>query len=237
MANRTLHLHFYLPIASTYSVDDFVAYLRGSTDPTTAEQASEPPSDRFDTAGVTLDFKKRAVSGTADFKTSLQDADSVVVYLGHSVLDFKKRISLGLSPMGHDTAEIKPDALMDLLKASKAKLVILATCASSTLGLEKLKKGPAVVVTNSGSNLKTWSVDWANALTPFLLLLIDYEVGKRGQPVARNKGRATIKEALDASNEVFKGREKDDGDRFELAYGNGSTVVFPLPEKKTPVKK
>ena len=238
MANPTLHLHFYLPIAGNYSVDDFVAYLRGSTEPTTAEQASEPPSDRFDTAGVSLDFKKKAVSGTADFKKSLQDPDSVVVYMGHSVLDFKKRISLGLSPMGHDPAEIKPDALMDLLKASKAKLVILATCASSTLGLEKLKKGPAVVVTNSGSNLTTWSFDWANALTPFLLLLIDYEVGKGSrQPVARNKGRATIKEALDASNEVFKGREKDDGDRFELAYGNGSTVVFPLPGKKTPEKK
>jgi hypothetical protein len=108
VANPTLHLHFYLPIAGNYSVDDFVTYLRGSTDPTTAEQASEPPFDRFDTAGVSLDFKKR--------------------------------ISLGLSPMGHDPAEIKPDALMDLLKASKAKLVILATCASSTLGLKDLKK-------------------------------------------------------------------------------------------------
>jgi hypothetical protein len=52
----------------------------------------------------------------------------------------EKKRSLGLSPMGHDSAEIKPDALMDLLKASKAKLVILATCASSTLGLKDLKK-------------------------------------------------------------------------------------------------
>jgi len=153
------------------------------------------------------------------------------------VLDFKNKRSLGLSPLGHHTAEIAPNDLLDLLKASKAKLVILATCASSTLGLEKLKKGPAVVVTNSGSNLTTWSVDWANALTPFLLLLIDYEVGKSGQPVARNKGRATLKEALDASNAAFKGREKDDGDRFELAHGEPSTVVFPLPEKKTPEKK
>ena len=100
MANPTLHLHFYLPIASTYSVDDFVTYLRGYTEPTTAEQASEHPSDRFDTAGVSLDFKNKR--------------------------------SLGLSPMGHDSAEIKPDALKDLLKASKAKLVILATCASSS---------------------------------------------------------------------------------------------------------
>jgi|SRR5271166_2567403 len=230
MAKPTLHLHFYLPVSSKppYNVDDFVIYLRGSVDPTTPEQASVPPSDRFDTAGVPLDFKTKALTGTEDFKKSLLDPDSVVVYLGHSVLDFKNKRSLGLSPMGHDPADIAPDALMDLLKASKAKLVILATCASSTLGLEKLKAGPAVVVTNSGSNLTTWSFHWVQALQPFLILLIGYEVGKNDQPVARNKGRATIKEALDASNVAFKENKSDD--RFELAFGEGSTVVFP--EKK-----
>ena len=227
MAKPTLHLHFYLPVSTKppYNVDDFANYLRGSVDPTTPEQASVPPSDRFDTAGVVLDFQKKAVSGTADFKTSLKDTDSVVVYLGHSVLFPKEKRSLGLSPLGHDPAEIKPDALMDLLKVSKAKLVILATCASSTLGLEKLKAGPAVVVTNSGSNLTTWSFSWVQALQPFLLLLIGYEVGTNDQPVARKKGRATIKEALDAANAAFKENKADD--RFELAYGNGSTVVFP----------
>jgi hypothetical protein len=227
VAKPTLHLHFYLPVSTKppYNVDDFANYLRGSVDPTTPEQASVPPSDRFDTAGVVLDFQKKAVSGTADFKTSLKDTDSVVVYLGHSVLFPKEKRSLGLSPLGHDPAEIKPDALMDLLKVSKAKLVILATCASSTLGLEKLKAGPAVVVTNSGSNLTTWSFSWVQALQPFLLLLIGYEVGTNDQPVARKKGRATIKEALDAANAAFKENKADD--RFELAYGNGSTVVFP----------
>jgi len=260
----TLHLHFYLPVvAGNYSIDRFVDYLRGSVDPTTPEEASMPPSDRFADAGVTLDFQKKVVSGAADFKKSLQDTGSVVVYLGHSVLDFKNKRSLGLSPMGHDPAEIKPEQLMSLLKASSAQLVILATCASSTLGLEKLKTGPAVVVTNSGANLKTWSYDWAQALRAFLLLLIGYKVGKNDQPyslepqqkaaravttqlvgaldgpfvaalvsqaMALNKGHATISQALDAANETFKGREKDDGDRFELAYGGPggpSTVVFP----------
>ena len=98
------------------------------------------------------------------------------------MLDFKNKRSLGLSPMGHAPAEIAPDQLMSLHKASKAKLVILATCASSTLGLEKLKGGPAVVVTNSGSNLTTWSFDWVQALTAFLLLSIGYKVGDDGQP-------------------------------------------------------
>jgi hypothetical protein len=228
----TLHLHFYLPITSNYSVDDFANYLRGSVVDLTSPDP--PPPDRFDTAGVVLDFQKRAVSGAADFKTSLNDPDSVVVYLGHSVLDFGNKLSLGLSPLAHHTPEIAPNDLMDLLKASKAKLVILATCASSTLGLKNLKAGPAVVVTNSGSDLTTWSFSWAQALQPFLLFLIGYEVGKNDQPVAR-KSRATIEEALDASNAAFKENKSDD--RFELAHGEPSTVVFPLPDKKAPEKK
>ena len=56
----TLHLHFYLPVvAGNYSIDKFVDYLRGSVDPTTPEEASMPPSDRFADAGVTLDFQKK----------------------------------------------------------------------------------------------------------------------------------------------------------------------------------
>jgi hypothetical protein len=93
----TLHLHFYLPIAANYSVGNFVNYLRGSVvDPTSPDP---PPPDRFETAGVVLDLQTKAVSGAADFKTSLKDPDSVVVYLGHSVLDFENKRSLGLSPL------------------------------------------------------------------------------------------------------------------------------------------
>ena len=217
MANPTLHLHFYLPITTNYSVDQFFDYLRGPVD-------VDHPFDRWADAGINLDFRSKAVSGTADFKTSLKDTDSVVVYLGHSVLDFKNRRSLGLSPMGHHTAEIPPDSLMSLLKASKAKLVILATCASSTC-VGKLTAGPAVVVTNSGANLTTWSFDWAHALTAFLLLLIDYAVGRSGQPVPCGIGRATITLALRVSNAAFEKNKSDD--RFELAHGEGSTVVFP----------
>jgi hypothetical protein len=250
-----LHLHFYLPVSTKppYDVDKFVTYLRGSVDPTTPEQASEPPSDRFDSAGVPLDFKKKALTGTEDFKKSLLDPDSVVVYLGHSVLDFKNKRSLGLSPMGHDSADIAPDALMDLLKASKAKLVILATCASSTLGLKNLKVGPAVVVTNSGSDLKTWSNDWGLALKYFLLALIGYTIAEHDKPfsletranlfsdivgagvtgavaskLVGRRARATIREALKASDLGFK--ENNSTDRFQLAHGEGSKVVFPDKE-------
>jgi hypothetical protein len=265
-----LHLHLYLDISSDYSDTDFVNYLRGrkgpedSEDPTipvpdlTKERPKpveerKPVPDRFKTAGVDLDFHSNAAQGTDAFKKSLRDDGSVVVYLGHSTLDFIKRRSLGLEPLGHKKVEIYPDELMGLLTLSRAKLVILATCASSTLGLEQLKAGPAVVVTNSGSDLKTWSNDWGLALKYFLLALIGYTIAEHDKPfsletranlfsdivgagvtgavaskLVGRRARATIREALKASDLGFK--ENNSTDRFQLAHGEGSKVVFPDKE-------
>jgi hypothetical protein len=130
----SLHLHFYLPSPPT---------TRSIPLPTTSAVSSQIPQVRILVHLTVLTllvlswiFQTKAVSGTADFKKSLQDTDFVVVYLGHAVLDYKDKRSLGLSPLGHHTAEIAPDALVGLLKDSKAKLVILASCTSSTLGLK-----------------------------------------------------------------------------------------------------
>ena len=242
-----LHLHLYLPISSTYSVDDLVNYFRGRVDRKNKIEHTDDPVDRFAAAGVYLDFRSTAAQGKDTFKSSLRDDGSVVVYLGHSLLDFKNQRSLGLEPQGLHKVEIAPDELMKWLEASRAKLVILATCASSTLGLKSLKAGPAVVVTNSGSNLTTWSEDWGLALKHFLLLLIGYKIDKNDQPYSPEARanlltgavgagllgavvsklvapRATIREALEASNAGFK--ENGSTDRFELAHGEGSMVVF-----------
>src|SRR6516162_8594773 len=121
-----LHLHFYLPINDSYSLDDLVNYFRGRVGQIDPTKEREPKPDRFDDAGVYLDFRSNKATGTEDFKRSLRDPDGVVVYLGHSVLDFKNKRSLGLEALGHDKVEIKPGELMGLLTASKAKLVILA---------------------------------------------------------------------------------------------------------------
>ena len=223
-----LHLHFYANTSDSYPPDKFVDYLRGPIN-------ADHPFGRIDDAGVALEFYQNAAHGTADFQKSLLDDGGVVVYLGHSVPDHKAKRSLGLSFLGNGKADIpaitvakpgqpKPPDLMDLVGGSRAKLVILATCASSTFGLEKLKAGPAVVVTNSGVNLVTWSANWGIALQHFLLLLIGYEVGKDNQPVARKKGRATISDALEAANAAFKKLKTTD--LCELAHGEGSTVVF-----------
>jgi hypothetical protein len=212
-----VHLHLYLIITTSYSAENFYEWLRGPID-------YDHPISRWEEAGIDLIFHSTKDSGGNDFKTSLLETGAVVVYLGHSVLDYKKKRSVGLTPKGLDKAEITPETLMSLLKKSKAGLVILATCASSTC-VGKLTGGPAVVVTDSGDNLKTWSYDWAEALAAFLFVLLGYELDASRQPVPRKKGRGTISQALDASNEAFKNQKTTD--RFVLANGDGSKVVFP----------
>lgn len=216
-ATQTVHLHFYMPITGNYSATQFYEWLRGPED-------YDHPLSRWEEAGINLIFHSEKNSGVADFKKSLQDPGAVVVYLGHSTLDFKNKRSLGLTPKGSARAEIPPGTLMSLLNKSKASLVILASCASETC-VGKLTGGPAVVVTASGNNLKTWSFDWAQALGAFLLVLLGFEVDASGQPTPRKKGRGTINEALDASAEAFKGQKTDD--RFKLVNGEGSRIIFP----------
>lgn len=113
---------------------------------------------------------------------------------------------------------------MPLLKKSKASLVILASCASDTC-VGKLSGGPAVVVTASGDNLKTWSFEWAQALGAFLFVLLGFEVAASGQPTPRKQGRGTLTEALDASAEAFKGQKTTD--RSKLVNGDGARILFP----------
>jgi hypothetical protein len=217
-ADKTVHLHFYLDPTDSYSATSLVDFIRGPEDYVN-------PLNRWDQAGIKLVSHTNVGSGADDFKKSLQDEGAVVVYLGHSALDFKNKRSMGLTPKGSTKPEIAPDKLMDLLKQSKTSLVTLASCASSTL-VGKMTGGPAVVVTNSQANLTTWSNDWANALGPFLLVLLGYNLPPSAlQPTVRKEGRGKISDALDAANAAFKSQKTDD--RFELANGDTSTVIFP----------
>jgi hypothetical protein len=202
---------------SYYTVDKFYEWLRGPED-------ADHPTNRWDDAHISLALHTNINSAVDAFKKSLQDTDAVVVYLGHSSLDFKHKRSVGLAPTNPHTAEIPGETLTSLLNDSKAGLVILASCASSTC-VGKLTRGPAVVVTDSGDDLKTWSDEWANALGAFLLVLIGYEVGPSRQPVPRKNGRGTIGEALGAANKEFK--DQNTTDHFVLANGNPSKVIFP----------
>jgi hypothetical protein len=145
VATPTVHLHCYFEkITETYTADDWFAYLRGA-------DAKYP---RW--TGIDLDFQTNKTGGVLDFKNSLRDPGSVVIYLGHSALDSDNKYSLGLSPRGLWYAEMadmdrwdnwdsrrrnretgekprKPEDLMSWLKTSPAKLVILASCSSATI--------------------------------------------------------------------------------------------------------
>jgi hypothetical protein len=144
VATPTVHLHCYFPsLTETYTADDFFAYLSGPVD-----------DDHPRWAGIDLDFQTNQTGGVLAFQNSLRDPGSVVVYLGHSALDFDNHYSLGLSPKGLHEAEItdierwekgdwrrewkgqkahKPEDLMSALKKSPAKVVILASCGSATI--------------------------------------------------------------------------------------------------------
>ena len=100
----------------------------------------------------------------------------------------------------------------------------MSSCASSTC-VGKLNGGPAVVVTDSGDDIKTWSYAWASALAAFLFVLLGFDLDASEQPIPRKKGRGTIKEALEASVGAFNSQNTTD--RFKLVNGDGSTVVFP----------
>jgi hypothetical protein len=108
VANSTLHLHFYLPIASDYSVDTFVKHLRGSVEVDDLTRPNPPPPDRFRDAGVYLDFRTTAGQGTDSFKRSLQDTGSVVVYLGTRCWILKTSVLSDCRPWGSALLRLSP---------------------------------------------------------------------------------------------------------------------------------
>lgn len=213
---QTVHLHFYMPVTGSYSATSLFEWLRGPED-------FDHPLTRWAEADIGLILHKDKNSAVGDFKKSLQEPGAVVVYLGHSALDFKNKRSLGLTPTGSSKPEIPAETVTPLLQKSKASLVILASCDSQSC-VGKLTGGPAVVVTDSGKDLKTWSTDWAHALGAFLFVLLGFDLDASEQPQPRKKGRGTINEALDASAEAFKNAKTTD--RFKLVNGDGSTIIF-----------
>ena len=61
------------------------------------------------------------------------------------------------------------------------------------------------------------------------------QLSKNARIASASSAGWSMKEALEAANAAFKENKSDD--RFELDFGEGSTIVFPRPEKKIPEKK
>ncbi len=224
--NDTIIFHLYLPITVTgdkagdkgFSAEDYFSWIEGPVD--------QYDSGRWSNEGISLEHKTDSKSGVAEFKKSLQRKGAVVVYLGHSTLDqYNGNNSMGLTPQGKSTPEIPNATLRTLLSKSAASLVIIASCDSKT-SVGKITDGPPVIVTNSGADKMTNTTHWAQALGAFFFLLIGLEIDSKGQPSMKRKaGHATINDALAASADAFKAAGT--GDRFELANGDGTIVLFP----------
>jgi hypothetical protein len=140
VATQKVHLHCYFDhITENYTANEFFEYLSG------------PHWD-----GIEFDFLTSLAGGVVDFKQSLGEPGAVVIYLGHSVLDYELNYSEGLAPRGgwyaamgdmdgwynrdkdkHDRKTggkpLPPQDLMSWLKTSPARVVIFASCASATL--------------------------------------------------------------------------------------------------------
>jgi hypothetical protein len=231
-----INLHFYLPITvkgdkpgkKGFSADDFFHWLLGKSDDFVQDANGTPVYQQgyWEDQGVTLDLKQKTDSGVADFKRSLQQPNTIVVYLGHSTLDKNNSYhSMGLTPHGNALPEIPTKELRTLLAQSKASLVILCSCDSLTAA-GKISGGPAVIATDSGPDRETNTKDWANALGPFLFALIGLELDGGRQPNRLRKGgHATIQEALDIANKEFA--DGKTGDSFKLVNGDGSVKLIP----------
>lgn len=266
VATPTVHLHYYLPIVTdSFKPDKWFEYLRGAVD-------GNQPMNRWDLAGIELDCQSNPASGLTSFQHSLRDPGSVVIYCGHSALDFQRQFSSGLTPSAPlhfaeiadmerwemmDKYRVLPGGkkppppkgdLMNWLKTSPARVVILASCGSATipwdLSLSNFNAkgaatwqgkvgagGPAIIVTKS-TYLTTESYNWAYALAGFLFDLIDYDVDEARQPVPRKHPRGgTIQSAVNTANTEFVKHQAPDA--FVLVKGDYPQVVFPN-RPKTP---
>jgi hypothetical protein len=218
----TVHLHLYLPITVTkYTAQKYYEYIRG---PEPGPNDPDHWTNRWDEGGISLVPHFDIKTAVADFKKSLQESGAVVVYMGHTTLDLKKGVALGLTPKGGKQPEIPTKDLTDLLKKAKASLIVLAGCDSKSC-IGTFSGGPVVVVTDSGKDLKTNTLEWAPALRAFLDVLIGSEVDDKGKVMLLSGGPGTVNDALDAATREFVKVKSED--RFKLAHGKGSWKMIP----------
>jgi hypothetical protein len=193
-------LHLYVDIDHDYSARQYLDHVVG---------ARRDGRTRFDEAGIQVVLYDSAASGVKDLKASLGTRGAVVVYMGHSVLDKSK--ALGLLPVPRRTRTVpalSAGALTTLLTAAKAKVVLLAACASDTC-VRRLRSDLVLIATSSGRDLETNTTQWAPAIKAFLDALMV---------------NGTAGEAFEAANAAFT--KVSSTDRFRWISGDKSLKLF-----------
>lgn len=196
-------LFYFSTISEHYSLNDFLNYLHGTKDPNRWGETSP-------FIGV-ADIVTRTDPATvwSDLGNALNEPGAVVIYWGHSerAKSSNKARNLRPRPDPYDSSnDIPMTALTKLLAVSNAKAFLVAACATDGC-IGKIKRDTAIIATDSGKDLVTNSLNWANALGKFLLKFI--------------KG-ATIADCITEANAAFAAGKSDADDSFVLASGLGS---------------
>jgi hypothetical protein len=200
--NIFMHVYFKtLDPRTGYTGQDFFDWIVGPLaliDPT----FQGPSPNRFQLQGININLVSNSSTAVSDFKGSLKVPGSIVVYFGHTVLGLTT--TLGLAP--NDPPAKKPGItcaeLTKLLNTAKAKIVVLAGCATSQC-VTKIKGDTVVIVTQSGKDRVTNTLQWAPAIKALLdALLAGDKVG----------------EALTAANKSFA--KASSTDSFKMINGD-----------------
>ncbi len=206
-ATLNIYFLFYFPyISRSFSFDDYLARLHGSSDP-----SKWPETSQF--LMNSIDILKKSDSDTVwtDLGSALHESGSVVIYMGHSerAAGAKKARKLRPRPDPDDgSSDITMSQLNKLLATVNAKCFIIAACATDGC-IGKIKRDTAVIVTNSGKDLVTNSINWANALEKFLM---EFVAGRK------------IADCLAEANKIFPA-SNDSDDSLKLASGLASLTL------------
>jgi monoamine oxidase len=189
-----MHVYF-KKLDAGYTGQQFFDWIVG-------QSPGEMGPNRFQLAGVDINLVNNSSTAVSDFKGSLKAAGSLVVYFGHTVLGPKT--TLGLAP--NDPPVKKPGItcaeLTKLLDAAKAKIVVLAGCATSQC-VTKIKGDTVVIVTQSGKDRLTNTLQWAPAIKALLDELL---------------ASSTVGDALAAANKSFA--KASSTDSFKMINGD-----------------
>jgi hypothetical protein len=203
---RIYILFYFSYISKTFTFDEFLQRLHGSNDPDRWPETSPFIQD-------SIDIVKQSNSDTVwtDLGNALNEPGAVVVYWGHSerLKKSNKARNLRPRPDPDDAAsDITVGQLKMLLDIANAKSFILASCATDGC-IGKGKRDTAIIATDSGKDLLTNTIDWTNALEPFLKSFIT------GSPIT---------DCVSDANKSFA-KSSDSDDKFVLASGVGALTV------------
>ena len=166
------------------------------------QNPGEMGPNRFQVAGVEINLVSNSRTAVADFKGSLKGPGSVVVYFGHTVLGQKTTLGLTVNDPPAKKPSITCGELTNLLNVGKAKIVVLAGCATSEC-VTKIKGDTAVIVTQSGKDRLTNTLQWAPAIKALLDELL---------------AGGTVGDALAAANKSFA--KVSSTDSFKMINGD-----------------